>query len=76
MKHDVCMCNINATEHLSPTWWHKTTGLHNLINLITNLSDPRLRTLEHNSFQTCWKLSKSTTSKNYLCNISINIQMS
>ena len=37
----------------------KTTISHNLINHNTNLCDPWLRTLEHNSFQTCWKLSKS-----------------
>ena len=36
----------------------KTTRLHNLINHNTYLCDPWLRTLEHNSFQTCWKLSK------------------
>ena len=43
---------INGTENLSPTWWHKKK-LHNLINHNTNLNDPWLRTLDHNSFQTC-----------------------
>ena len=31
----------------------KTAKLHNLINHNTNLNDLWLRTLEHNSFQTC-----------------------
>ena len=68
MKHDVSMCNISMEwEKLSPTWWHKKpTKLHNLINHNTNLNDPWLRTLDHNSFQKCWKLSKSKSFNNYL----------
>ena len=37
--------------------------LHNLINHNTNLSDTCLRTLEHNSFQICRKLSESKSFK-------------
>ena len=40
------------------------SGLHNLINHNTNLSDTWLRTLEHNSFQICGKLSESKNFKN------------
>ena len=54
MKHDVCMCNIAMEQKIVGI---KITRLHNLINHNTNLSDPWLRTLEHKSFQTCWKLS-------------------
>ena len=39
----------------------KTIRLRNLINNNTILSDPWLRTMEYNSFQTCWKLSESKT---------------
>ena len=52
MQHDVCTCNISMERKT----WHlhggiKTTILHNLINHNANLSDPWLRTMEHNSFQ-------------------------
>ena len=53
----------------------RTTILHNLINHNTTLSDPWLKTLEHNYFQTCRKLSESKTLNNYLCKISINIRI-
>ena len=43
-----------------------TIRLHNLINHKANLSDPYwLRTLGHNSFQTCWKLSDSKPFNNF-----------
>ena len=40
--------------------------VHTLINHNTNLSDLWLKIQEHNSFQTCWKLSESKTFNNYL----------
>ena len=53
----------------------KTKILHYLMTHNINLNDPWLRTLDHNSFQTYWKLSESKTFNDYLCNISINIQI-
>ena len=74
MKNEVYMCNISMKRKLC----HgdiKTIQLHNLMNHNTNLSDSCLKKLEHNSFQTCWKLSESKTFNKYLCNISINIRI-
>ena len=51
------------------------TRLHILINHNTNLNDSWLRTLDHNSFQTCWNLSESKIFHNFLCNTSLNIQV-
>ena len=76
MKHEVCMCNISMERKICRLHGGiKTTRLHNLINQNTILSYPRLKTLEANSFQTCWKLSESKTLNNYLCSISINIHI-
>ena len=63
MKRKICRLHGGIT----------TTKLLNLINHNANLNDPSVMTLDHNSFQTCQKLSESKTFNNYLCNISINI---
>ena len=76
MKTEVCMCNISIEQKIRHLQGGiKTIRLHNFINHDTNLSDPWLRTVEHNSFRTCCKLSDSKTFNNYLCNISINIRI-
>ena len=67
MKIEVCMCNISM-ELIDCRLHGGIKRLHNLINHTTN---PWLRTLEYNSFQTCWKLSESNTFNNYLCSISV-----
>ena len=77
MKNEVYMCITSMERKLG----HQHGGinairLHNLINRNTNLCDPWSRTLEHNPFQTCWKLSESKTFNNYLCNISIQPKLS
>ena len=73
MKHDVCMRNISMGRKMCRLLdGIENDKLHNLINHNTNISDPWSRTLEHNYFQTCWKLSESNTFNNYLCNISIS----
>ena len=59
MKNDVSMCNISMERKIcSLHGGMKTTILHNLINHNTNLNDPWLRSLDHNSFQTCWNSQK------------------
>ena len=59
MKNDLCMCNISMEQNICRLQGDiKMTRLQYLINHITNLCDPWLWTLEHNSFQTCFKLSK------------------
>ena len=51
MKHDVSICNISIERTICRLHGCiKTTKLHNLINHNTNLNDPWLRTLDHNSF--------------------------
>ena len=62
-------------KYVACTWRYKTIRLHNLTNHNTNLNDPWLRTMEHNSFQACWKLTESKTFNNYLCIISINTRI-
>ena len=75
MKNDVSTCNISIEWKIGRLHGCiKTTILHNLINHNTNLNDHWLRTLDHNSFQACWKLSESKTFNNYIFNIIINIQ--
>ena len=58
-KNDVSMCNISMERKICRLHGGmKTTILHNLINHNTNLNDPWLRSLDHNSFQTCWNSQK------------------
>ena len=74
MKNEVCMCNISMERKFChPHGGITTIRLHNFINHNTNLSDPWLRTVEHNSVQPLWKLSESKIFNNYLCNISIYV---
>ena len=76
MKHGVSMCNISMEWKLCRLHGGiKKIRLHNLIDRITKLSDPWLNILEHNNFQTCWKLSESKTFNHYLCETSINIRI-
>ena len=67
MKNGVSMCNISMERKICRLMERKicclhggmkTTILHNLINHNTNLNDPWLRSLDHNSFQTCWNSQK------------------
>ena len=69
------MLYINGSENVSPTWWYEMIRLYNLINHNTNLGDPWLRTLEHNSVQTCWKLAESKSFNKYLYTILIAIRI-
>ena len=70
MKNEVCMSKIKMEWKLCRKHDGITTiRLHDLMNHNTNLSFPWLSTVEHNSFQTCWKLSEIKTFNNYLCNI-------
>ena len=60
MKNEVGICNISRNGYfVLPAQWYKTIRLDNLVNHNTNLSEIWLRTLEHNSFQICRKLSES-----------------
>ena len=53
-------------ENLLPMYGDiKTIRVHNYINHNTTLNDLWFRTLEHNSFQTYWKLLESKTFNNH-----------
>ena len=70
------MCNVSMEQKICRQQdGIKMVRLHKLVNRTTNLSNQWLRTLEHNYFQTCWKLSERKTFNNYLCNISIDIRI-
>ena len=60
MKNEVCMCNISMGRKICRLMIILIKiRLHNLINRKTKIIDLWLRSLEHNSFQTCLKLSES-----------------
>ena len=68
MKHKICRQHGGI----------RNTKLLNSTSANTNLNDPWLRKLDHNSFLSCWKLSESKTFNNNLCNttcISIDIKI-
>ena len=65
VKNEVCMCNISMEWKICRLHGGiKSIRLHNLQIHNTILSDPWLRTLEHNFFQTCKKLFESKTFSN------------